>query len=178
MRKLKLFIVASLDGKIATKDGSVDWLPDLGTDDYGFQEFYDSIDTIIMGYKAYDISLNLDDWCYGDKRTYVFSKNPLKFSTPHVELISEKPETFVKNLKTLSGKDIWLLGGGQIVAIMHDHGLIDEYTIAIVPIILGEGIELFPKIKKQLHLKLMNFRIYPNGLGLSYWMPELAAAHQ
>jgi dihydrofolate reductase len=172
MRKLKLFIIVSLDGKIARADGSVDWLPESGPNDYGFQDFYDSIDSILMGYKTYEISLDQEDWYYGDKKTYVFSKDPLKFYTPHVELVNTPPENHVKKIKKISGKDIWLLGGGKIIAMMHDHGLIDEYRMIFVPIVLGEGIDLFPNIRKPLDLKLMEHKIFSNGLCHSFWIPR------
>lgn len=168
MRKIKLYIAASLDGKIARKNGSFDWLPDPTSEDYGYEDFYNSIDAIIMGYKTYEVCLSFGAWPYKGKKSYVFSRNPQKSCIPEAELITENPAIFVQALKQSEGKDIWLLGGGEIVALLHDADLIDEYIIAIIPIVLGEGIELFPNIKKQINLQLAKQKAFSSGLVMLY----------
>lgn len=169
MKKVILYIAASLDGKIARTDGSIDWLPDPTAEDYGYKEFYDSIDTILMGHKTYETCLNFGDWGFKGKKTYVFSKNPRKKLIEEAELITEDPIQFVTNLKKSQGKDIWLIGGGKIIATLHDEGLIDEYILAIIPIILGVGIELFPTIKKEEKLQMKKHSVYENGVILTYF---------
>lgn len=168
MRKLKLYIAASLDGKIARKDDSIDWLPDPTTEDYGYQEFYDSIDTTVMGYKTYEVCLGLGDWYYKDKVNYIFSRDSSRDLIPEATLVNQSPVDFVKELKQQEGKDIWLLGGGEIIKLMHDAGLIDEYIIAYIPIILGEGVLLFPEIQQQKNLTLTKHRVYSNGVVMLY----------
>ena len=163
MRNLKLYIATSMDGKIARKDGGLDWLPDPASEDYGFDEFMSGIDAIIMGYKTYEISISFGDWPYKRKNTFVFSRNSSKAVIPEASLISQDPVTFVRDLKTKPGKDIWLIGGGEIIALLHDAGLIDEYIIAYIPVILGEGIELFPNIKNHVNLSLAKHKVYSNG---------------
>ena len=75
----------------------------------------------------------------------------------------------MQKLKHTEGKDIWLLGGGEIISLLHDSGLIDEYILAYIPVILGEGIELFPGIKQQRNLHLQRHQVYPNGVSLFYF---------
>ena len=168
MRQLTLYIATSLDGKIARTDDSIDWLPDPAEGDYGFQEFYDSIDTVVMGYKTYDVSLKLGDWYYKDKSCYIFSRDSTKNVIPEAQLITEHPVDFVRQLQKKPGKDIWLIGGGEINTLMHDAGLIDSYIIAYIPLILGKGIELFPGIQKQVDLKLTKHQVYSNGVTMLY----------
>ncbi|WP_229368113.1 dihydrofolate reductase family protein [Telluribacter humicola] len=168
MRKLILYIATSLDGKIARKDGAIDWLPDPSSEDYGYQEFYDSIDTVIMGYKTYEVCLGFGDWYYKDKTSYVLSKNPDREVLPVVQLVNQDPVAFVRDLKTSEGKDIWVVGGGEVITLLHDAGLIDEYILAYIPIVLGEGVELFPAVTRQENLELAQHAIYENGVVMLY----------
>ncbi|PSR52810.1 hypothetical protein AHMF7605_04365 [Adhaeribacter arboris] len=169
MRKLKLYIATSLDGKIARKDDSVDWLPDPNAgEDYGYQNFLAEIDTLVMGYKTYEVCLKLGEWPYEGKTTYVFTRDVTKPQIPAVQLISQNPVEFVKDLLQQEGKDIWLVGGGEINTLLHDAGLIDSYYIAFIPIILGEGIELLPEVRKQQNLVLTQHQVYENGLVMLY----------
>ena len=172
MRKLKLYIAASLDGKIARPNHEIDWLPPLEEYDYGYAEFMKGVDAIVMGYKTYEVCAGLGEWAYKDKTSYIFSRNSNRQLIPEAQLITEKPVEFVKNLKQTEGKDIWLLGGGEIITLLHDAGLIDEYILAFIPVILGEGIELFPGIKKQENLKLQRHQVYENGVALFYFGKE------
>jgi dihydrofolate reductase len=68
---------------------------------------------------------------------------------PEAQLVAEDPVAFVRSLKEGPGKDIWLVGGGEIVTLLHDAGLIDAYILALIPVILGDGIELFPAVKAR-----------------------------
>ena len=168
MRKLKLYIAASLDGKIARPDGGLDWLPDPAAEDYGYQSFYDSVDTTLMGYTTYAVCVGFGPWHYPGKTTYVFSRDPSKSCVPEAELVTEDPVAFVKKLKKGPGRDIWLVGGGEIVTLLHDAGLVDTYVLALIPVILGEGVALFPGVKAQANLRLAEHRVFPNGVVMLY----------
>jgi len=111
MRKIKLFIACSLDGYIAKEDGSVNWLPE--NTDSGYDQFYSSIDTVLMGQKTYEQILTFGKYPYKDKISYVFSRNPNQKKDENVEFTSEVEE-FTKKLVSSSGKDIWLVGGSEI----------------------------------------------------------------
>ena len=127
MRKIKLYIATSLDGKIARPDGGLDWLPDPADDaykheDYGYDELLSSVDTTLMGYKTYEVCLGFGDWAYKDQLTYVFSRNPERKMIPEAKLVTEDPVEFTRKLKQTAGKDIWLIGGGEIIRLLHDAG--------------------------------------------------------
>jgi dihydrofolate reductase len=164
MRKVKLFIASSLDCYIAREDGGTDW---LYTDaDYGYAKFYDSIDTIIVGRKSYDQSLTFDIYPYKGKKVYVFSRKKERKNNNEqdVEYIDTNIQDFVTSLTQSIGKDIWLLGGGEIVSVLLNAGLVDEIILSIHPIILGTGIPLLRNIQKEVNLKLENSLSFESGL--------------
>ena len=164
MRKVKLFVASSLDCYIAREDGGIDW---LYTDaDYGYEKFYDSIDTIIMGRKSYEQSLTFDVYPYKGKKVYVFTRKKVRRNNNEqdCEYIDTNIQDFVTNLTQLIGKDIWLLGGGEIVSVLLNAGLVDEIILSIHPIILGTGIPLLKNIQKEVNLKLENSLSFERGL--------------
>lgn len=148
MRKVVLYIAQSIDGFIATKTGGVDWLtPDKNGDnnnDYGYSDFYKTIDTTLMGHNTYKEILSFDvPFPYPDKKNYVFSRSGLKTGEPPVEFITTDPAAFVAKIKKKPGKNIWLIGGGQINKILLDANLIDEIILSVRSVVLGDGIKLF-----------------------------------
>lgn len=171
MRKIILYIAASLDGKIARKDHSLDWLPAIedSGEDYGYEELMASVDTVLMGYKTYEVCLGLGDWHYKGKTCYVFSRSATRHTIPDVELVNEDPVAFIRGLKETEGKDIWLIGGGELIRQLHDAGLIDEYIITTIPVILGEGVELFPGVTTEQKLKVDRSISYKSGLVMTYY---------
>lgn len=164
MRKIKLFIASSLDEFIAREDGGIDW---LFTGDYGYAKFYNSIDTILMGRKTYELGLKLGE-CYKGKRAIVFTKQKNLKKLENVEFVSNVVD-FTKKLKNSKGKDIWLVGGGKIVSLFLNNNLIDEIILFLHPIILGKGIPLFKSIKKQVKLKMVETFAYADGLVELYY---------
>lgn len=163
MRNIVLYIADSLDGFIARENGSVDW---LFTDaDYGYSEFYNSIDTVLMGMKTYKSIFELGGgYLYKDKKGFVFTRNRETKKEDYVEFIHEKIAEFTRELKNLPGKDIWLVGGGEIIKIFADESLIDQIIISIHPKILGSGIPLFPAPLKETDLKLIGSESFDSGL--------------
>lgn len=159
MRKIKLFIACSLDGFIARENGGIDW---LFTGDYGYKKFYASIDTVLMGRKTYELGLKLGE-TYREKRTIVFTKRKNLKKVGNAELVSDIV-LFTKKLKKQEGKDIWLVGGGEIVSVLLNNKLVDEMQIFVHPLVLGKGIPLFPNIKKEVKLKLVETFAFKDGL--------------
>jgi len=159
-RNIVLYIAASLDGYIAKNNGSVEWLGGHGDDpnvDNGYNDFYKTIDTVVMGRTTYEQIINElspDSWVYKNKKCYVATR---KHHRPdeRVEFISDNIAAFIKNLKTQDGKDIWLIGGGKLIDEFVKHDLIDKYIITIIPTILGEGIPLFLKNNSEIKLRLI-----------------------
>jgi dihydrofolate reductase len=168
MRKIKLYIAASVNGKIARADGSVDWLdaiPNPDKTDYGYAEFLESVDTTIQGYKTYAqlISWGIE-FPYVDKKNYVLTRKQDLANTPFVEFVSKDHAAFIEGLKQQEGKDIWLIGGGQVNTFLFKENLIDEIQIFIMPIIIPDGIEIFEMIAKEKQLKLFDTKSYSSGV--------------
>jgi dihydrofolate reductase len=162
MRKLKLFTATSIDGFITGKDEDLTWL--FADGDYGYKDFYDSIDTTLSGYNTYRLTLTFGTFPYPDKTNYVFSRLHQHREETPVTFISTDPCLFVKKLKEKRGKDIWLVGGGQINSLLLNGGLIDELIISVHPIILGKGILLFEGIPNQTALQIIKSQTFESGL--------------
>ncbi|MBK7476843.1 MAG: dihydrofolate reductase [Haliscomenobacter sp.] len=170
MRQIVLFIASSLDGYIARPDGQVDWL--FHDEDYGYSDFYDSIDTTLMGKKTYKDILGFGEFPYPDKKNYVFSRKHGLPHNPHVEYVHGDIPAFVRSLKKEEGKDIWLVGGGQMNTILLSCGQIDRMILSIHPVILGVGIPLFGSgIPAERWFNLEGVKTYSSGLAqLTYRM--------
>ena len=169
MRKLILYTAASLDNFIARPDGAIDWLhsPEylIENEDYGYGDLYQSIDTTLMGNKTYQFILNQEvPFPYPDKSNFVFSHSAIHQDTQYVRFITSSIIEFVRNLKDDNGKDIWLVGGGQVNTLLLINDLIDKIILFLVPIILGEGIPLFQGHSKEAKFDLESSRSYESGL--------------
>jgi len=166
----------SLNGKIAKPDGNVDWLesvPNPDKSDYGYTDFYASVDITIQGYKTYKQIIDWGiDFPYADKKNFVFTRKEGLENTKDVEFISSNHTEFVKQLKQQEGSDIWLIGGGQINTMLLNEKLIDEIQVFIMPIILDDGIELFENIPDETRLKLVETIAYKSGAVLLKYQPE------
>jgi dihydrofolate reductase len=149
MKKIKVFIAVSLDGFIAPPDGGMDWLSGLShpnLNEFRDKMFYDSIDTVIMGNGTYQEICSFDiDWPYKDKATFVLSRRSDNLPPKaNVSYLTENVLEKIRQIKYQEGKDIWLLGGGQTIRLLLNHDLVDELQLCYIPIMLGEGVPLFP----------------------------------
>ncbi|NEQ73939.1 MAG: dihydrofolate reductase [Okeania sp. SIO2C9] len=163
MRKIRLFIAASLDGYIARISGEVDWL--FTDQDYGYDDFFAEVDTVLMGRKTYEKVLECGEYPYIGKQGFVFSKTHHGQRDENVEFIGENLLEFVNNLRQSSGNDIWLVGGAEIIQYSIKYGFLDELILAIHPIILGDGIPLIVKDKNlKTKLKFKKIKNYNSGL--------------
>ncbi len=162
VRKVQLFIATSLDGCIAGPKGEIDWL--FSDQDYGYARFLAGIDVILMGRKSYELCLTFGQWPYPKHRCIVFTHQPGKFKDERAEFTSQRPAAVVRNLRKIRGKNLWLMGGGELVKHFANAKLIDEAMIAIHPVVLGGGLPLFPTGTKRLALKLQGAKAYRSGL--------------
>ncbi len=163
MRKVVLFIATSLDGFIAGEDGNTDWIYTDG--DFGYKEFYNSIDTTVMGYNTYYYISQFPEFPYPDKKNFIFSRKKRIADDNPTEFVFGDVINFISELKKQEGKNIWLVGGGQINSLLHNANLIDQMIISIHPVALGRGIKLFRDISlHRLHFQLINHRVYDRGL--------------
>ncbi|MCD5323360.1 MULTISPECIES: dihydrofolate reductase family protein [Pontibacillus] len=168
-RNVILYIATSLDGYIADKNGDVDWLHQFeGGSDFGYYDFYETIDTTVMGRKTYEHVLELvDEFPYKDKTNYVFSKTQHE-GNAHVQLTKESPETFIRELKQQIGKDIWIVGGASLLKEFIAKDLIDEFKIFTMPILLGEGIPLFEAPLEEKKFSLREVKQHDDVVELIY----------
>ncbi len=117
-----------------------------------------------MGRKTYDQAQEFGEYPYKDKTSYVFSKSKKKVSADNIQFIDTDIIQFTIKLKHQAGKDVWLVGGSQIISILHHARLIDDYILFIHPVILGKGIPLFRDNVKFSRLNLTEVEKFDNGL--------------
>jgi dihydrofolate reductase len=164
VRGLRLYIASSLDGYIAGPKGELDWL-DIGGDlDYGYREFYASIDATLMGNATYQQALTFGPFPYPDKTNYVFTRGAPPADDAHARFVSGDIAAFVRSLKDAPGADIWLVGGGQVNTVMLNAGLIDEVILTMAPVVLGEGIPLFAPGAARASFATTGWEAYETGL--------------
>jgi len=166
--QVKLYIATSLDGFIARPDGNLDWLmslPNPNNIDHDYRKFMESIGATIMGSTTYKEVIGFGiDWPYPNIMSYVVSRNPnLPISSPMTELVTDDVKTFTQRLMKDVVKDIWLIGGGQLITTFLNQNLIDEITLTLIPTILGEGIPLFPNKPVESTWQLVAAKTYETG---------------
>lgn len=170
MKKLILFSACSLDGFIAGEDGEVGWL--FSDQDYGYSTFLQRIDTSLMGAATYRQVLGFGEFPYKNIANYVFTLQPFGGDHPYVAFITRNIPAFVEELKTGDGKDIWLIGGGEINGLLLSHQLIDEIILSIHPVVLGKGVPLFRNTTVPSTWDFLEVKSFSSGLvQLSYAKP-------
>lgn len=175
-----IHMAASLDGFIARKDGSTDWLETQdefpgGQDmDPAFVEaFLKTIDCYVMGAKTYETALNFEakglGWVYGDKPTFVLTHRVLPKKRDTIEFYSGDLAQLVNTRLRPAFHGIWFVGGGAVSSQCLGLGLADEVRYSILPILIGEGIRFFEHIGKDVALHLTEAKAYSSGMvGLCY----------
>jgi len=179
MRSVVLGVGISLDGYIARPSGAVDFL--FMPKDYSMAPFFAGIDTAIMGRKTYDVALRMGGGSFGGSSltTYVFSRSQPNGERQGVVFTSEPPADLLERLRRRSGKSIWLMGGGELARVFLQADLIDELYLGIVPVLLGEGIPLFPSGFPQRDFRLIENKTYSRGLiSLQYRRARRRAARR
>ena len=173
--RVTIHMAASLDGFIARKDGSVDWLEtsDEFTDgaimDPGFVEaFLKTIDCYVMGSRTYETALDFEargfGWAYGDKPTFVLTRRTLPNTRDTVEFYSGDLAHLVNERLKLSFRSIWFVGGGAVSSECLRLGLADEVRYSIMPVLIGEGIPFFGRLDKDIALHLVEVKAYKSGM--------------
>ena len=165
MRNVILGLGISLDGYIARPDGSVDFL--FMPKDYSMGPFFKTIDAAVMGRKTYEVGLRMS----GGKKldtyglaTYVFTRSLPPGERDGIVFTSDSPKKIVESLRKRKGKHIWLMGGGELARDFFKEDLVDELYLGIVPVLIGEGLPLFPPGFPQREFKLLENKTYSRGL--------------
>jgi dihydrofolate reductase len=158
-----VFIATSLDGFIARPDGSIDWLQSVDSpgEDYGYQEFFDSVDTLVIGRNTYDVVRGFPAWPYTGKRCVVLTHRPAPPAFDE-EFSGEDPVGLLARLGREGARHVYV-DGGQVIRQFLAAKSIDRLTLSIVPILLGGGIPLFSGVG-ELGVVLEHTRAWPTGL--------------
>jgi dihydrofolate reductase len=168
-------MLASLDGFIARKDGSVDWLET--SDDFGggdtldpasVEAFLSTIDCYVVGSRTYETALSFEakglGWSYGEKATFVLTRRELPRTRKSVEFYSGDLTEFVNGRLRPAFRSIWFVGGGLVSGECLRLGLADEVRYSIIPVLIGDGIPFFEKLDKDIALHLAEVKAYKNGM--------------
>jgi len=167
-------MAASVNGFIARKDGAVDWLETSDefkggeTMDPEFIEaFLKTIDCYVMGSRTYETALNFAakglGWAYGDKPTFVLTHRELSRIRDRVEFYSGDLAQFVNGRLRPTFHSIWFVGGGIVSGECLRLGLADEIRYSILPILIGDGLPFFDKLKTDIALDLAEVKAYESG---------------
>ena len=181
MRKRKIIvnIATSADGYVARTDGNLDWLTRRPAPKgfYGLPKFSRSIDAKILGRKTFDLSVKMGANFSANDVHYVFSRRPSPASVPAgVQFVTESIRTFAERLRKQAGKNIWLMGGGEIIGSFLDENAIDEFIITVVPTFIGEGIPLIAPRHREVPLRLLSLQPFPDGVVQLHYQVQQARA--
>ena len=164
MTRLSVFIAASIDGYIATPDGSLDWLEDAARpdEDYGYHSFLETVDALAMGRGTYDHIAHLDPLPFGDRPVFVFTHQPYEPRTG-VTFWQASPCEAVKRWDE-SGLERVYVDGGRLISAFLAEDLIDDMVLTTVPVLLGDGKPLFHASARAATMKLEGLKSWPSGL--------------
>jgi dihydrofolate reductase len=164
MRKVVLGLGISLDGYIARPNGDVDFL--FMPKDYSMASFFSTVDTALMGRKTLDAGLKMSGGSLpaSSMETYVFSHSKPPGKGDGWTFVDESPVAFVSKLRKRPGKNIWLMGGGELTREFLKADLVDELYLGVVPVLLGEGIALFRSGFPQRDFSLVENKTYSKGM--------------
>ncbi len=175
-RKLILYISCSLDGYIAKPNDDLSFLNCVHVEgqDYGYHDFIENVDTVIMGRKTYDwVMTQVDTFPHADKETYIITRSE-RPADGKINFYTGSLKSLVTRLKNKHGKHIYCDGGAEIVNELLKEQLFDELIISIIPVLVGCGIRLFKDGRPEENLKLMSSKNYETGLvQLHYKMTDL-----
>ena len=166
-RKIIVNLATSADGYVARSDGDLDWLTERPAPKgfYGLPEFERSTDARILGRKTFDRSLEMGARFGADPVHYVFSRRPPPASVPDgVHFVTESIGAFAERLRTQAGRNVWMMGGGEIIGSFLDEGAIDEFIITVMPVFIGEGIPLLAPRHREVALRLLGVQQFPDGV--------------
>jgi len=174
-RKIIVHIAASADGFIARSDGDLEWLTSRPAPKgfYGIGAFMKTVDTMVMGRKTYEAGLKLGAKFDSKERTIVFSRHPPPADAPAgVEFVSDAIRPFVARLREQPGKNVWLMGGGDLIASFLDEQAIDEFVVSVVPVFIGDGIPLIARRPRLTRLTLQSVERFDDGLAQLHYQVQ------
>jgi dihydrofolate reductase len=178
----QVYIAASLDGFIAREDGSLDWLnvsdPEEGRQLMAeFEALLSEVDCLIMGRKTLETVVQFERWPYGDLPVFVLSTRltaPPEIPGSRISVRNCRPGALLDELESEGFERAYIDGGVTIQRFLED-GMIDRMTIAVVPVLLGQGRPLFRKMDREIALRLVETTSYPSGIVKSTYVARVEA---
>ncbi len=165
----RVHVAASLDGFIASPDGSTVWKRPFETADYGLDDFLDTVATLVMGRTTYEHLGAGADWPFTDKRTIVVTSRSMETAPDGVETWLGDLCALVAELESAATGDTWVVGGAKAIRAFLDLGAIDHLDLLVIPVLLGDGKPLFERSDRSSRLTLLGTKTYPDGvIKLSY----------
>ncbi|SDH18795.1 dihydrofolate reductase family protein [Mucilaginibacter gossypii] len=168
MRKISLFIAASLDGYIAKPNDDLGFLKlvEKEGEDYGYKEFTETIDTLIIGRKTYDYvvkEIGASHYDNGERNVYVITRTE-RPNVGKTTFYTGNLTKLVQQLKSETGKNIYCDGGAEVITELLKNDLIDEFIISVIPVLLGTGTRLFKDGRPEQLLEFVKSKTFETGL--------------
>ncbi|MEA2236472.1 MAG: hypothetical protein QOC81_1196 [Thermoanaerobaculia bacterium] len=163
---VSVFVGISVDGFMARSNGDLDWLPADGGEPHGYNEFFASVDALVIGRKTFETVLAFDTWPYGDKRVIVLSSQAIDLTAAVggvVEQMAGEPAEIVAKLAASGAHHIYVDGGITIQRFLRA-GLVQRLIITRVPVLIGDGVPLFGSLPGDVRLHHIATRDFPSGL--------------
>jgi dihydrofolate reductase len=164
MRRVRYVVAMSLDGYIAGPNGEADWI--IMDPEIDFRALFEQFDTFLMGRRTFEAIGGARGGTQSGVQTIVFSRTLSKQDYPNVTIVSENPEDVLSDIRSKPGKDIWLFGGGSLFRSLLEARLVDAVEVAVIPVLLGEGIPLLPPkpSSERFNLKLASSSALGSGI--------------
>ena len=157
MRRIRYAVAASLDGYIAGPNGEADWI--IMDPEIDFNSFFQQFDTVLLGRRTFETMARAGNAHMPGMKAFVFSRTLRQMDYPDVTIVAENSKEMLETLRQQSGKDIWLWGGGELFRSLLELKLVDELEIAVIPVLLGDGLPLLPKTGTRVKLALKNGKV-------------------
>ncbi len=163
MRRIRYCVAASLDGYIAGPKGEYDWI--IPDPEVNFAELWAQFDTLLMGRRTYEVAVSrLGEKDFQGMKVVVVSRTIEPAGHPGITIISELNRSWVEELRARNGKDIWLMGGGELFRAFLEMGEVATVEVSVMPVLLGGGVKLLPSSAECAKLKLSAQKIYHSGI--------------
>jgi dihydrofolate reductase len=164
MRRIRYVVAMSLDGYIAGPNGEADWI--IMDPEIDFRALFEQFDTFLLGRRTFESIGGAAGGGRQGAQTIVFSRTLRQEDYPNLTIVSENPEQALADLRSKPGKDIWLFGGGVLFRSLLEARLVDAVEVAVIPVLLGEGVPLLPPkpSSERFKLKLASSRTFKTGI--------------